>query len=1549
MSTALRPSALSSLLTRAEGLLAQVSLAVPSASQQPVRQSDKQERAHTRDASALSSQVDLLLGGLDDAYGDVEIEDEAVDRILREGGAPPSQIRYQSLYALSQTVLAKVSAVRYLNLSIHGMCVYSADAGIRRDCSFISVSPPTGCAPNFHNTEKIVLRSAEKDRPGRGRGGRTESGFLVGGVAVDATMSWAIELTDETIAAWHRDESKASVVLSLHSSILPSKGSAHNTCCFAQLSIPVTGLLGVASLSASATCEFQMLPLVHDTVQARMRNLPSGYRLSAKTAAPRVASLRARVWLQTYDEGFASAADLASRRDPPLLVPAPPQDTPLRAPPADPLQDALAYLPTELPRQPAIAPSYLGLYFQSAVVRADSAVLAAARTGSSTPLKVVLAYKQTSGAGSVEGFGLADGDSDSDGQVFFELLEGRLLVVDQGSRAPSCLELWLEWVDPATSRSRRRLAGLGSLEEEEHGYGYGVGGGVRDVLVRDVSTEQAVGSVRVLVCEGADEAAVRAMLDRGDAALPTGPTDPIDQAPSDGADDGVLLVDPSYSDEVSELERHATSADSIADVDSVGEGLRDSLISLDSLGESRWSALAPAQRSGGFPSTRILDVSIVNCIHADALAGCAEEESLGVHVEYSISGLDAATRRSVVDSRVLWWDAECAILNGRAEHRFVFESARQMAVFLDQRVSFVARAGESLEASRSIGRADMDPTVLADMFEMSNEVRLALPVLDADGARVAELVVSLVHHVEPGLLQSTEFQSRKSVELPVAPCDGAEGAHLHVLVDRVLHLRRDRADTSDVCLELTWLSGSDAMDHAVVRSVSASSGEDDAVVWGEVVRMPLPPSPSPSPKLFKDTQLLASLVSASPARHVVGTVLVDVCMLAYLPVVEGWYNVLDPEQSPIGQLKLSLCFVPSGGQSSLAPVASLVEAESSESVSATLDQLKEKLDNILSSLTDASSASCTLHDDYSRRDEEASDSVLIDNEQCDVAEDSPIEDSVSPEMGFESAHVLEADAYSSDFESATGSPLSGDGQSVASAGHASVVEATFGASSGDIDVACRDAVQSDESFVQSDRSFDGAADMADCPAPEPPNPCASQLVEASAEVIDVRSPPDAPLTSVSCTQLPSGGGPIVAAGAPSRSATEDLEEDFPVKVDSDSVASGSVDSSFDLHSSTSEVEPSEEGIDDAPPMAPATAFLPVALAEAMPEEVSEDAQSLEHFPAPLEEVVSEGAIEDSRQRDSDDSWQSSGAVHVAATYADASLDHADVQAGVEADEEESLAGGSVVAALESSSEGVDRIDAEGGLFEGESSFASVSLTDDASAYSVPEAVVAEPSSLLDEAVDQGAAGEASGGSVRVQGVRGVEVGVDTASLERSFDDDSSGDVCTMADAATQSEDVSAGSGVDAPPLHDVPLESTSTESVFERRPADVLGEGNRLDAEEKASLRPTDVTPLECTDPSQSTAVAVAADSCHSALQSLVQAKVDRIVAAQGSPESKPAQRKPSALSCTITPEFLEAELYRLLPQKAGYCSGSRRAQIDAEMDRVSRIMTRLPNKVAKE
>lgn len=230
----------------------------------PDQQFDFQRAAHLGGGIAPDSaltQLDWLIKGLPEAYDDEDtdmsgrpLDDLAVEKLIREGGLPPSQLVFPSLHAVGQQIMKKLQGAKCLVVTFNHVFVYSARYGVRRHSSRLSIRAPEGCRSSGNEPESVILdlpellgRSIhreeeavdqkEKSRiPSRGlvrspsavrpkkraSVGVGPDAFFVGGADLQRTVQFPIEgLSDRVLKGWLQGGGGGCLRIELESHVAP--------------------------------------------------------------------------------------------------------------------------------------------------------------------------------------------------------------------------------------------------------------------------------------------------------------------------------------------------------------------------------------------------------------------------------------------------------------------------------------------------------------------------------------------------------------------------------------------------------------------------------------------------------------------------------------------------------------------------------------------------------------------------------------------------------------------------------------------------------------------------------------------------------------------------------------------------------------------------------------------------------------------------------------------------------------------------------------------------------------------------------------------------------------------------------------------------------------------------------------------------------------------------------------------------------------------------------------------------------------------------------
>ena len=115
-------------------------------------------------SSSTLTQLNWLIDGLPEMYddGDAEMEggvmdDLAVEKLINEGGRPPSQLMFPSLHRMGQLIMNRLQGAKCLLVTFHHIFIYSGRYGVRKHCSRLVVRPPIGCESLLNEPEAVVL------------------------------------------------------------------------------------------------------------------------------------------------------------------------------------------------------------------------------------------------------------------------------------------------------------------------------------------------------------------------------------------------------------------------------------------------------------------------------------------------------------------------------------------------------------------------------------------------------------------------------------------------------------------------------------------------------------------------------------------------------------------------------------------------------------------------------------------------------------------------------------------------------------------------------------------------------------------------------------------------------------------------------------------------------------------------------------------------------------------------------------------------------------------------------------------------------------------------------------------------------------------------------------------------------------------------------------------------------------------------------------------------------------------------------------------------
>ena len=310
------------------------------------------------------TQIDWLIRGIPEAYEeDFEIDDEAVEKLLKEGGNPPSQLVFPSYHASSQRKMAKFKDARFLYINLTHFLIYSARYGVRRDCTHIAIRPPLGCTLPANQLASVLIPLTELD-PNKEERKRKKSllgDYFVGDCIMDENAKFPILLDDVIISKWMDAKEEGCLRIELYSYMVSPNSSARqslsaNPVCFGYINIPLAGLLCTETLDAVVNCDIQVEADTHASVISRMRSMPYSNSIDfSKPLGMKMGSLSIRLSILSSSEevsAFKKVTDVIS----PLLIPQYGETNPYPMEKANDdkkkeinvIDSALAYTPVEL-------------------------------------------------------------------------------------------------------------------------------------------------------------------------------------------------------------------------------------------------------------------------------------------------------------------------------------------------------------------------------------------------------------------------------------------------------------------------------------------------------------------------------------------------------------------------------------------------------------------------------------------------------------------------------------------------------------------------------------------------------------------------------------------------------------------------------------------------------------------------------------------------------------------------------------------------------------------------------------------------------------------------------------------------------------------------------------------------------------------------------------------------------------------------------------------------------------------------------------------------
>jgi hypothetical protein len=269
------------------------------------------------------NEVEWLLRGVPEVFeDDAYIEDEVVEKLIQEGGLPPSQLAFPSLYEASQRTLSGLRDIKKMQLTITGLMVASSRCGLRRHGSYMVIHCPSGCKGAVAGASDSRSITVEIPDPHANRGpdvGKHKNvmkDYFVGSVPLDIRIDWNVLLTDGVLRDWlHPSTSRVNGVLHIefYSYLSPplkpdplsnrsrsgraSRGLPEDkrasplqpvwsapALLLGFADVPLDNLLSTTALRVHVTSDIVMDKASQATIADRLERLPTG--VSLRTAKP---------------------------------------------------------------------------------------------------------------------------------------------------------------------------------------------------------------------------------------------------------------------------------------------------------------------------------------------------------------------------------------------------------------------------------------------------------------------------------------------------------------------------------------------------------------------------------------------------------------------------------------------------------------------------------------------------------------------------------------------------------------------------------------------------------------------------------------------------------------------------------------------------------------------------------------------------------------------------------------------------------------------------------------------------------------------------------------------------------------------------------------------------------------------------------------------------------------------------------------------------------------------------------------------------------------
>lgn len=288
--------------------------------------------------------IENLLNGLPDLYDedDPPIDDELIDKLLKQGGNPPSQLIFPSIYAANQRLMQRLQTCNRLEVSALNLMINSVKYGLRKDSTYIHIRPPLSgvvyaasssnpaamssrvvAIPLHDLKEKYIPRTTPISQINQ-KILKTDKKlslqeFFSGSIDLnDIRHDFPIQMTDKCLQDWlaNRSSDDSCIRIELHSLLYPIASLNQTSSktkpklspqpvCFGYVDVPLSGLINTESLDAIVTCQLTADAATLASVTDRLSSLPTGsQRLYRSNLSSKMGSITLRLCLRP-DEGLS--------------------------------------------------------------------------------------------------------------------------------------------------------------------------------------------------------------------------------------------------------------------------------------------------------------------------------------------------------------------------------------------------------------------------------------------------------------------------------------------------------------------------------------------------------------------------------------------------------------------------------------------------------------------------------------------------------------------------------------------------------------------------------------------------------------------------------------------------------------------------------------------------------------------------------------------------------------------------------------------------------------------------------------------------------------------------------------------------------------------------------------------------------------------------------------------------------------------------------------------------------------------------------------------